>query len=212
LPKEACISVPYGVKLTGQSFSPPSELVMLKLLNGRCRRSAPGIGRTGMTSQSLAGRITEALARNVPPPGGSNGNLPRHQRCERGPNGKDVPRGAPAMYDLSWLNRTPHAIAVYASHPLSPVATQHSLPSGRYSLLGPDSYEAPRVKGGDLAALATRQCGIEDTATPSPSWRRWSSPEAACGAPKAQGLRNVASSVIIRLGLLRSAVVDLPSI
>src|SRR6266576_6867812 len=38
------------------------------------------------------------------------------------------------MYDLSWLNPTPHAIAVYASQPLSPVATQHSLPSGRYSL------------------------------------------------------------------------------
>jgi len=58
----------------------------------------------------------------------------------------------------------------------------------------------------------TRQCGIEDTAAPSPRWRRWSSPEAACGAPKAQGLRNVATSVIIRSGLLRSAVVDLPSI
>src|SRR5215831_7563858 len=41
----------------------------------------------------------------------------------------DLP-GAP------WLNPTPHAIAVYASHPLSPVAMQHSLPSGRYSLLG----------------------------------------------------------------------------
>src|SRR5438034_4458865 len=33
------------------------------------------------------------------------------------------------MSDLSWLNPTPHAIAVYASQPLSPVATQHSLPS-----------------------------------------------------------------------------------
>src|SRR6516164_10568522 len=51
------------------------------------------------------------------------------------------------MSDLSWLNPTPHAIAVYASQPLSPVTTQHSLPSGRYSLLGPDSYEAPHVKG-----------------------------------------------------------------
>src|SRR5215831_8866507 len=45
---------------------------------------------------------------------------------------------APATSDLSWLNPTPHAIAVYASRSLSPVATQHSLPSGRYSLLGPD--------------------------------------------------------------------------
>src|SRR6516162_1371395 len=33
------------------------------------------------------------------------------------------------MSNLSWLNPTPHAIAVYASHPPSPVATQHSLPS-----------------------------------------------------------------------------------
>src|SRR5262249_38652803 len=40
------------------------------------------------------------------------------------------------MSDLSWLNPTPHAIAVYASRPLSPVATQHSLPSGRCPLLG----------------------------------------------------------------------------
>jgi hypothetical protein len=49
------------------------------------------------------------------------------------------------MYDLSWLNPTPHAIAVYASQPLSPVATQHSLPSGRYSLLGPDLHRLDRT-------------------------------------------------------------------
>src|SRR6516162_4054929 len=49
------------------------------------------------------------------------------------------------MYDLSWLNRTPHAIAVYASRPLSPVAPQHSLPSGRYSLLGPDLHRLDRT-------------------------------------------------------------------
>src|SRR3974390_1448869 len=42
------------------------------------------------------------------------------------------------MSDLTRLNPTPHAIAVYASQPLSPAATQHSLPSGRYCLLGPD--------------------------------------------------------------------------
>src|SRR5262249_10082790 len=40
---------------------------------------------------------------------------------------------------------TPHAIAVYASQPLSPVATQHSLPSGRYSLLGPDFHRLDRT-------------------------------------------------------------------
>jgi hypothetical protein len=49
------------------------------------------------------------------------------------------------MSDISWLNPTPHAIAVYASQPLSPVATQHSLPSGRYSLLGPDSHRLDRT-------------------------------------------------------------------
>ena len=49
------------------------------------------------------------------------------------------------MSDVSWLNPTPHAIAVYASRPLSPVATQHSLPSGRYSLLGPDFHRLDRA-------------------------------------------------------------------
>src|ERR1700747_2418774 len=49
------------------------------------------------------------------------------------------------MSDLSWLNPTPHAIAVYASSPLSPVATQHSLPSGRYPLLGPDFHRPDRT-------------------------------------------------------------------
>jgi hypothetical protein len=34
---------------------------------------------------------------------------------------------------------------VYASQPPSPVATQHSLPSGRYSLLGPDFHRLDRT-------------------------------------------------------------------
>src|SRR2546429_5251366 len=49
------------------------------------------------------------------------------------------------MSDLSWLNPTPHTIAVYASRPLSPATTQHSLPSGRYSLLGPDFHRLDRT-------------------------------------------------------------------
>src|SRR5436190_6415468 len=49
------------------------------------------------------------------------------------------------MSNLSWLNPTPHAIAVHASSPLSPVAPQHSLPSGRYSLLGPDFHRLDRT-------------------------------------------------------------------
>src|ERR1700756_5450099 len=52
---------------------------------------------------------------------------------------------APATSDLSWLNPTPHAIAVYASQPTSPLTTQHSLPSGRYSLLGPDFHRLDRT-------------------------------------------------------------------
>src|ERR1044072_6138025 len=52
---------------------------------------------------------------------------------------------APATSNLSWLNPTPHAIAVYVSQPLSPAATQHSLPSGRYSLLGPDLHRLDRA-------------------------------------------------------------------
>src|SRR5207342_1104950 len=61
------------------------------------------------------------------------------------------------MYDLSWLNPTPRAIAVYASQPLSPVATQHSLPSGRYSLLGPDFHRLDRTSfAGAFVAVGTR--------------------------------------------------------
>jgi hypothetical protein len=39
----------------------------------------------------------------------------------------------------------PDAISVYASQPLLPLATQHSLPSGRYSLLGPDLHRLDRT-------------------------------------------------------------------
>src|SRR6187399_2878784 len=65
------------------------------------------------------------------------------------------------MSDLSWLNPTPHAIAVYASQPLSPVATQHSLPSGRYSLLGPDFHQL------DRASFAWRTHSITSSARAS---------------------------------------------
>src|SRR6266446_5864189 len=49
------------------------------------------------------------------------------------------------MSDLSGLNPTPHAIALYASRPLSPGATQHSLPSGRCPLLGPVFHRLDRT-------------------------------------------------------------------
>lgn len=41
---------------------------------------------------------------------------------------------------ISWLNPTPCTIAVYASSWPSPNTTQHSLPSERYSLPGPDFH------------------------------------------------------------------------
>src|SRR5262249_10560542 len=65
---------------------------------------------------------------------------------------------------------TPHAIAVYASQPLSPVATQHSLPSGRYSLLGPDFHRLDRTSFAwrthsiTSSALA---CSVSGTVSPS---------------------------------------------
>src|SRR5215472_1895400 len=43
---------------------------------------------------------------------------------------------ASATFFLSWLNPTPHPIAVYASHPPSPTTAQHSLPGARYHLTG----------------------------------------------------------------------------
>src|SRR5437016_10766774 len=69
------------------------------------------------------------------------------------------------MSNISWLNPTPHAIAVYASQPLSPVATQHSLPSGRYSLLGPDLHRLDRTSFAwrthsiTSSAVASSVCG-----------------------------------------------------
>jgi hypothetical protein len=47
---------------------------------------------------------------------------------------------ASAVFWLSRLNSTPHAITVYASHPPSPATTQHSLPGARYGLPGPDFH------------------------------------------------------------------------
>ena len=74
----------------------------------------------------------------------------RNDRGHRLPRGRSPhhcaeKHSAPAISDLSWLNPAPRAIAVYASQPLSPVATQHSLPSGRYSLLGPDFHRLDRT-------------------------------------------------------------------
>ena len=70
------------------------------------------------------------------------------------------------MSDLSWLNPTPHAIAVYASQPLSPVAT----PNTRYQAdatpyLGRTStgWIAPALPG---ALIRSSLCAASKT------WRR----------------------------------------
>jgi hypothetical protein len=47
---------------------------------------------------------------------------------------------APTIFWLSRLIDPPHAIVVYASQPPSPTTTQHSLPSVRYDLPGPDFH------------------------------------------------------------------------
>src|SRR5262245_36731561 len=75
------------------------------------------------------------------------------------------------MSDFSWLNPTPHAIAVYASQPLSPVATQHSLPSGRYSLLGPDLHRLDRTSFAwrtHSITSSARASRVSGTVSPSP--------------------------------------------
>ena len=68
---------------------------------------------------------------------------------------------APATSRISWLNPTPHKIAVYASPWSSPSTPQHSLPGGRYPLPGPDFHRLERAS----FAWAHRS-------TFWPSWRR----------------------------------------
>src|ERR1700745_165624 len=51
----------------------------------------------------------------------------------------------PCDIDLSRPNPPPQASAVDDPSPLSPVATQRSLPSGRYPLLGPDFHRPDRT-------------------------------------------------------------------
>ena len=57
---------------------------------------------------------------------------------------------ASARLCLSRLNSPPRTIAVYASRRSSPSAPQHSLPSARYGLLGPDLHRL------DTASFAWR--------------------------------------------------------
>jgi hypothetical protein len=56
---------------------------------------------------------------------------------------------------LSRLNSPPHTIAVYASPRTSPPATQHSLPSRRYPLLGRDFHPLDHISFPDALTLAS---------------------------------------------------------
>ena len=57
----------------------------------------------------------------------------------------DINGSAPAKFSLSWLNPTPHTIAVYASPLPSPTDAQHSLAGGRYPLPAPDFHRLDRA-------------------------------------------------------------------
>src|SRR5689334_24120565 len=65
----------------------------------------------------------------------------------------DTNASAPASSFISWLNPTPHTIAVHASPWSSPSTPQHSLPGGRYPLPGPDFHRL------DHASFAWRTVG-----------------------------------------------------
>src|SRR5262245_18680951 len=74
------------------------------------------------------------------------------------------------MSDLSGLNPTPHAIAAYASRPLSPEVTQHSLPSGRCPLLGPVFHRLDRTSlPGALTQSPRRRGASNEDGTSRPS-------------------------------------------
>jgi hypothetical protein len=72
------------------------------------------------------------------------------------------------MLKISWLNPTPHTIAVYASPPPSLATTQHSLAGGRYPL------PAPVFHRQDRASFAWRTIqSFQPFAAPFPGgWRR----------------------------------------
>ena len=92
---------------------------------------------------------------------------------------------------------TPHATAVYASCLASP-PPHATLASRRLArpYLGRTHMRRPVSRAEIWRPWRTRQCGIEDTAAPSPGWRRWSSPEAVLAMrAKGIGYRKIAREV-----------------
>ena len=75
---------------------------------------------------------------------------------------------------ISWLNPTPHTIAVYASSWPSPNTTQHSLPGRRYPLPEPDFHRLDHASfpGAPMVARPAARA-------PVVNWRQLSCPLAA---------------------------------
>jgi len=65
---------------------------------------------------------------------------------------------APAISRISWLNPTPHMIAVYASPWSSPSTPQHSLLGGRYPLPGPDFHRMERASFPGAPDISSPPC------------------------------------------------------
>jgi hypothetical protein len=86
------------------------------------------------------------------------------------------------MSDLSRLNPTPHAIAVYASSSLSPVITQDSLPSGRCPLLVPDFHRPDRTSLPGALIQSPRRLGRGDC-------RKWHTNSRRLIGPSSPGCR-----------------------
>ena len=63
---------------------------------------------------------------------------------------------ASASFEISWLNSTPHCIAVYASQPPSPTTMQHSLPGARYGLPAPVFHRLDRASFPGAQATSTK--------------------------------------------------------
>jgi hypothetical protein len=80
-------------------------------------------------------------------------------RCQR------PSRGEIGRIRLDFVSEAAYGgTAVDASKPRSPVATQHSLPSGRYSLLGPDFHRL------DHTSFSWRTYWITSSAIASPTF------------------------------------------
>src|SRR5208337_174979 len=83
-----------------------------------------------------------------------------------------VTASASTDFGFSRLNSPPHAIAVYASRRSSPSAPQHSLPSARYGLLGPDFHRLDRASFAWRTTVTVMHRNAMCSPTPSKSTGR----------------------------------------